>query len=417
MPLTYDGRDFSSQQALARHLATVTGRSKVACYSALRRLRDPAKVGDYYRRADAAPVAVFRYQDHTFRTQRDLGNHLVPIVGRSLSRVLAMLMEHKNDGDAVAEFFRSADDISGLGTLAQELRQSLRDIGGTNQDDLTVLSKSNDPYRYDHPGGREDARWLADVMDRYVVVDAIHLRGLHYLLVARADVRKPDGTIYRNSYEDWLWMMDEASAAARFLGAVPFERIIDERNDPPVLPDDKADEWTGLGLARGLSARIPDLDGAMPEFICTLRASQPYRIVLFGEKSSLAPVLGPVRELVNGELLLPTGESTTTMVFNLAQRCVKDGRPAVILYFSDFDPSGWQMGISVARKLQAIRTLRFPELDVQLYPVALSYDQVTRLDLPSTPLKETEKRGDKWREVWNHEQTEIDALAALNRRN
>jgi len=48
-------------------------------------------------------------------------------------------------------------------------------------------------------------------------------------------------------------------------------------------------------------------------------------------------------------------------VFNLAQRIVEDDRRAVILYFSDFDPAGWQMGISVARKLQALKTLRFPD--------------------------------------------------------
>jgi hypothetical protein len=33
--------------------------------------------------------------------------------------------------------------------------------------------------------------------------------------------------------------------------------------------------------------------------------------------------------------------------------------------------------------------------------------------LPSTPLKDTERRGDRWREAMGIEQTEIDALAAL----
>lgn len=45
---------------------------------------------------------------------------------------------------------------------------------------------------------------------------------------------------------------------------------------------------------------------------------------------------------------------------------------------------------------------------------ALLLEQVERLGLPSTPLKLTEKRADRWRERWGHEQTEIDALAALN---
>lgn len=44
---------------------------------------------------------------------------------------------------------------------------------------------------------------------------------------------------------------------------------------------------------------------------------------------------------------------------------------------------------------------------------ALLPEHVERLGLPSTPLKVTEKRADRWRERWGHEQTEIDALAAL----
>ena len=45
--------------------------------------------------------------------------------------------------------------------------------------------------------------------------------------------------------------------------------------------------------------------------------------------------------------------------------------------------------------------------------MALTVEQVRDLDLPSTPLKETEKRADRWREAFGVEQTEIDALATL----
>ena len=71
------------------------------------------------------------------------------------------------------------------------------------------------------------------------------------------------------------------------------------------------------------------------------------------------------------------------------------------------------MPISVSRKLQALQTLEFPSLKVELHPVALTLGQVVSLDLPSTPLKETERRADRWREAMGREQTEIDALAAL----
>jgi hypothetical protein len=72
------------------------------------------------------------------------------------------------------------------------------------------------------------------------------------------------------------------------------------------------------------------------------------------------------------------------------------------------------MPVSVSRKLQALRDLLYPNLNIQVHHVALTLEQVWELDLPSTPLKATEARASHWREVMGHEQTEIDALAALN---
>jgi hypothetical protein len=43
--------------------------------------------------------------------------------------------------------------------------------------------------------------------------------------------------------------------------------------------------------------------------------------------------------------------------------------------------------------------------------VALTYEQAVELKLPSTPLKATERRADKWRAHWGHEQTEVDEEA------
>ena len=73
-----------------------------------------------------------------------------------------------------------------------------------------------------------------------------------------------------------------------------------------------------------------------------------------------------------------------------------DGRPMVVLYFADCDPAGWQMPISVGRKLQALEDRCFPELEFEVRRVALTPDQVREYGLPSTPLKETEKRADRW---------------------
>lgn len=87
-----------------------------------------------------------------------------------------------------------------------------------------------------------------------------------------------------------------------------------------------------------------------------------------------------------------------------------DGRELIVLCFSDCDPAGWQMPISIARKLQALKALEFSELEFRVFRVALTAEQVELYGLPTTPIKETEKRADKWREAMGVEQTEIDSL-------
>jgi hypothetical protein len=152
----------------------------------------------------------------------------------------------------------------------------------------------------------------------------------------------------------------------------------------------------------------------LPQVWCTgLAGQQPYRIIFVGEKSSLGPVLRPFAGRVQGELILPNGEMSDTLIHDLAARAITDGRPAVVLYFSDFDPAGHSMPANVARKLQALTVEKFPGLAIEVHAVALTLDQVRQYGLPSTPLKDTEQRADRWREVMGHEQTEIDALAAL----
>jgi hypothetical protein len=126
-----------------------------------------------------------------------------------------------------------------------------------------------------------------------------------------------------------------------------------------------------------------------------------------------APVLEPIAARYGAELVLPTGEMSDALVRGIADRAAVDGRLLVVLYFADFDPLGWQMPVSVARKLQALGDL-LPDLSpVQVHRVATTLPQVRALDLPSTLLKETERRADRWRARWGHEQTEIDALAQL----
>lgn len=287
--------------------------------------------------------------------------------------------------------------------------------------ELTVLSEIRDPYRLDTPARHRDGRWFAQQVAQSLgggeddEEEQIHLRGLHYKIASAGDVIRPNGLPYVNDNDCWEWLCDFASKAARWLRYVEFDRIIDERNEKPFLFVPVA-SFPRPEFYSGSYPEIPSLESATPHLLAMggFAVRQKYRIIFFGEKTSLKDILLPIAELVGGELLLPTGEASHSMTVELAARIATDGRPAAVLYFSDFDPSGRQMAVSVARTLQAARTLLYPGLNLQLHAVALTLEQVRRLGLPSTPLKETEKRASRWKEVMGHEQTEIDALIALN---
>ena len=134
---------------------------------------------------------------------------------------------------------------------------------------------------------------------------------------------------------------------------------------------------------------------------------------MIGEKSSLEDELLPVAQRRGADLYLPTGNISDTLVHKTAKNADDDGRPLMVLYFSDCDPSGYNMPIEVGRKLQAFKATLFPELEFRQYRAALTPDQVRQHNLPEAPLKESEKRAVNWQAAMGVEQTEVDAAIQL----
>jgi hypothetical protein len=124
--------------------------------------------------------------------------------------------------------------VNGYGILRSVLEEARIELHCTLAE-LTVLSVQVDPYRHDTPAGHQNGEWVAEQLARFVKSShRPHWRGVHYVLVTKAP-RKPDGSIYRNTNADWEWLVDVAGKAARWLGYVPFERIIDNRNAAPFI--------------------------------------------------------------------------------------------------------------------------------------------------------------------------------------
>jgi DNA topoisomerase VI subunit B len=311
---------------------------------------------------------------------------------------------------------RERSEVVGSGVLHKEIAAAAAK-SGWSINELTVLSPSNDPFRLDNTAKHKAGKWFADQIERLLASAAqVHLRGLFYRIVSvEGGIAKPDGKIFVNTDANWRWLINTAAKAARYLGYTPFETIVDERTAEPyiLIPSEPPCDGKGYFEA-GDNIEIPGLVRLLPRVGADApRGKQPYRIILLGEKVSLREVLHPIAQQVHGELLLLTGESTDTRINEMLKRAAADERPAVILYFTDFDPAGHQMALSVARKLQAMRILLYPNLQIELHRVALTLTQVREFGLPSSPIKATEKRKSKWTAAMGHEQTEIDALAAL----
>lgn len=300
-----------------------------------------------------------------------------------------------------------------LPTLGAVMRRLREESPWLTMKDLSVLAQNNDPLRLNTPAGHRDGQWLAKQIQACGLLGRIiHLRGLHYAIFTYGAVL-PDGVRYTNTDEHWLKLQDIAKAA-RWLGYVPFGAIRDARNEEPIIRlHDSRTAFTPNVEPVDTDCSLLRLNSRRPIIEVSGAQMQRYRQVFFGEKTSLSPVLDPLALELGADLYLPAGEISDTLLWQMAKTGSDDGREMVVFVFADCDPAGYQMAVSIAHKLRLMRETLFPNLRFQLHASALTVEQVKIHGLPSTPLKEGEKRAGGWRERYGVEQTEIDALATL----
>jgi len=279
------------------------------------------------------------------------------------------------------------------------------------RDDLIALAPQNDPFYCGTPGEREKAEWFGELWARFGYGDGVHLRRVHYQLVSQEElVRRPDGTPYENTETDWAYL-GTASKCARYLGTVDLGAFVDRRNpDPHVYTEyHKRTEpgytiydptWGGIDLP---SLGTMGYEGAL----------QPYHVEVWVEKTTMDDVLLPLCRRYKANLVTGAGEMSITATCDLVQRVRTADRPCRVLYVSDFDPAGYGMPKSVARKVEWLIRERYPGLDIRLEPIALTRDQVIDYRLPRQPIKESERRKGAFEDVHGTGAVELDALEAL----
>lgn len=301
-------------------------------------------------------------------------------------------------------------DYASIKALAAERGESIRD--------LIALAPVNDPF---YCGTRADisrAEWFAELWQRFDFPSGVHLRRIHYVLMSQdPPVLCRNGKPYENTEEDWTELA-VASKAARYLGLVEIDAFDDRRNPPPVVNDEAHDGFIGfspenLNLYVALPAESSFTPGISVDNVLWCRR---YHLEVWCEKSTMNDVLLPLCGEMHANLVTGLGELSITACDRLIRRLSSSSRrrPARIFYVSDFDPAGQSMPVAVARKLEFMVRKGARDLDIRLYPIVLTEEQIEEYRLPRVPIKESERRRETFESTRGAGATELDALEALH---
>jgi len=317
---------------------------------------------------------------------------------------------------------------------------------GCRVTDLIALAPQNDPFYVGRPADETMAHWFADVWNQYQRLEfggRGRLRRLHYNLVGAPEpVRLPTTLtwkvkktgehrateVYVNEDRCWQYL-ELAGKCARYLGLVSADAFVDRRN-PEAIIFARSSEWDatpeyvvtdGDTPWEPVVPDLPQLDDLpsipdWPDFMVYGYddIEQPYHVELWAEKSTQNDILMPICELWNVNLITGLGELSITSVVEFIERVRRAGKPAHILYVSDYDPAGLGMPVSISRKIEWFQSQEgADDLAITLEPIILTSTQVDQYELPRAPVKASDARKAGWEEVHGKGATELDALAAL----
>ena len=223
--------------------------------------------------------------------------------------------------------------------LARQLR-----IRHNSARELIVLTPDNDPFYCGTDYQRRNAEWFAGLLDQFGLNLGAHIRRVHYrMITAREPVTLPDGQPYLNTETCWARLVD-ASRAARILGLVAVESMVDRRNDAAIENAPARETLLlppFLHQSGGAHYELPELDfdeiGSVTGRL--LRPwvfgydfepvdARPTMIELWVEKSTMNDILGPLCRELQINYLEGTGFESITRTVEFLRRAEQYGEGA-----------------------------------------------------------------------------------------
>ena len=230
-----------------------------------------------------------------------------------------------------------------------------------------------------------------EVFDQYDT--AITLRQLYYRLVARLLI---PNTI--NSYK----RLSRIMVKAREEEAVPVNCLEDRSRRILGRGDvgyDSAEDY--------LKQKLSSLQDSWKGFTMPMWEEQPVYVLISLEKDALSRLVSRVANLYSVRTFPTRGYPSFSYVQIMANymQTRLGGKPTVLLYFGDFDPSG----VDIERDLED-RLSRYGAKDFKVKRIALTAEQIRQYDLPPMPVKRSDARAESFMATHGDRSVELDAL-------
>lgn len=223
------------------------------------------------------------------------------------------------------------------------------------------------------------------------------LRQLYYQLVSR--------DVIPNNVKEYA-KISNLLKKGRMAGVVDWDAI-EDRIRVPKLP-----YWV---------YDIPDaINDTIKHYRLNRQKDQDFYIELWVEKDALSGVLSRKTYHYHINLMVNRGYSSVTAMYDAYNRIKNAGKPAIIFYLGDHDPSGLDMVRDIRDRLQDFGLScyegdNFNEMsdkgsDFAIKHIGLTWNQIQQYNPPPNPAKTTDPRSKWYIDKYGATSWEVDAL-------
>ena len=249
---------------------------------------------------------------------------------------------------------------------------------------------------------RQEFKWTEHNIDKLNLVTTVledlkiykplTLRQVYYQLVGKG---------YIENNKSQYVMLSKLLKWARIDGYIPWSDI-----------EDRVRSYHGGGGWDNVDQYVNyEIDSIFKFYSRDLAQSQPKYIEIWIEKDALSSIFTRAATKYNVPVTVCRGFSSVSFLNDFKARLdnYSQGRPAVMLYFGDFDPSGVEM-------LDSMKTTLQEELgvaNIEFKRIGLLKDDIEKYELPNNPdaLKKTDTRAEKHVLKYGQLAVELDALS------